>query len=142
MLDRMPQIVRVMTPFPYAIGIDESAASAKALMQEHGFRHLPVHDGSELVSVLSRTDLPDQHGPPASQSDLQVQDICALDAYIVDVAEPLDEVLRTMADRHIDCTLVVKNGKLVGIFTATDACRCFGDFLCSRFPPPTGDDVA
>ncbi len=34
-----------------------------------------------------------------------------------------------MADDHIGSTPVVKDRKLVGIFTATDACRSFAEHL-------------
>ena len=36
-----------------------------------------------------------------------------------------DRVLLHMADEHIGCALVVKDGRLAGIFTTTDACRVF-----------------
>lgn len=143
-VSRMPKIVKVMTPFPYAIGIGESAAAAAQLMQEHGVRHLPVKDGNELVSVLSERDLQSaqRRAGPESESELRVKDVCALDAYVVDVSESLDLVLLTMAERHIGSALVVKNHQLAGIFTATDACRSFCDFLRERFPPSTGNDAA
>jgi len=50
----------------------------------------------------------------------------------------LDHVLMEMADRHIGSVLVVREKRLAGIFTVTDACRRFGEFLRATFPP--GDD--
>jgi len=40
----------------------------------------------------------------------------------VDLNTPLDRVLYEMADRQVDATLVVRKGKLVGVFTVMDAC--------------------
>jgi hypothetical protein len=37
---------------------------------------------------------------------------------------------------------VTKHGRLVGIFTATDACRVFCRHLRSIFPQRSADDVA
>ena len=44
-----------------------------------------------------------------------------------------------MAERHIDSALVVKRGRLVGIFTSSDVCHHFGQFLKMVFDP--GDDA-
>ena len=38
--------------------------------------------------------------------------------------------------------LVVKGDKLAGIFTVTDACRYFSEFLRSQLPTAVEDDVA
>jgi hypothetical protein len=65
-----------------------------------------------------------------------------MDAYAVDCAERLDNVLLDMAERQIGSALIEKNGKLVGIFTMTDACRCFGELLRARLPSEADDDVA
>jgi hypothetical protein len=46
-----------------------------------------------------------------------------------------------MAEHCLDSALVVKDGRLAGIFTVSDACRQFGRLLRSLFPPG-GDDAA
>ena len=51
------------------------------------------------------------------------------DAYVVEGGEPLDVVLEHMATNHIGSALVTKDGLLMGILTATDACRLFCDLL-------------
>ena len=56
--------------------------------------------------------------------------------------DPLDHVLEHMAAKHIGSTLVTKHGHLVGIFTATDACRVFCRHLRSIFPQSPADNVA
>jgi CBS domain-containing protein len=47
-----------------------------------------------------------------------------------------------MARDHIGAALVVRRGKLVGIFTVTDACRLFAEWLRVRFPGSGGDEAA
>jgi hypothetical protein len=39
-----------------------------------------------------------------------------------------------MVEQHVSSALVLKDGKLAGIFTTHDACRSFGDFLSWLFP--------
>jgi acetoin utilization protein AcuB len=142
--ERIPAVVATMTPFPWFIHIDDRLSRAKEMMAEHEIRHLPVTEDGELVGVLDERDL----RLVASRTDakqlgaLTVADACMRDAYVVDVSEPLDQVLMEMARRHIGSALVVKHGKLVGIFTGTDACRAFGELLRDLFPDPGADEVA
>ncbi len=115
------------------------------MMAEHGIRHLPVKEGTKLVGVVSDRDIkqtldPELGLPP--KEALCVRDVSVREAYLVDLDERLDNVLMELADRHIDCALVVRDDRLAGIFTTTDACRVFGEYLRSLFSPGTGDDAA
>jgi hypothetical protein len=47
-----------------------------------------------------------------------------------------------MAAGHIGSALVTKHDRLVGIFTATDACRTFARHLRALFPRHTPDSAA
>jgi len=140
----MPQIAQVMTPFPHAVDADAQLEDARASMLELGIRHLPVTRGEELVGVLTERDTRLVLGSlmsDAPTAKLRVKDACQLDAYVVDPHAPVDVVLREMAGRHIGSALVVKGGRLAGIFTVTDACRVLGDLLRQLFPG-SGDDAA
>ena len=138
--DRIPSIVTAMTPFPWFIHIEDELERARQVMAEHGIRHLPVTREGALVGVLRERDvellLSRRDAAPS------IGEACVLDAYVVDVSEPLDRVLSTMAERHLDAALVVRNRKLAGIFTASDACRGFCEFLRLAFPPQGGDEAA
>lgn len=134
----MPTLATVMTPFPYAIDIEASLEQARVMMATHIIRHLPVTEGGALVGVLTERDM--LRALSARQSlplvpSCRVRDVCVLEVYVVDLSAPLDTVLLHMADQHIGSALVVKHHKLVGIFTATDACHAFGTYLRAHFPP-------
>jgi acetoin utilization protein AcuB len=134
-----------MTPFPWFIHIEDGLDRAKQVMAEHQIRHLPVTQEGELVGVVTERDiqlLESTAADPGERDALRVRDASILDAYVVDVSEPLDRVLLEMAKRHIGSALVVKNKKLAGIFTATDACRAFAEFLQVLFPRNDGDEAA
>lgn len=141
--DRIPAVMAVMTPFPWFIHTEDRLSRAKEVMAQHDIRHLPVTQEGKLVGVVGVRDiqLVESAADAGERASLQVRDACSLDAYVVDVGQPLDRVLLEMARRHIDSTLVVKNKKLAGIFTVTDACRAFGEFLQVMFPSD-GDDQA
>lgn len=141
----IPSIKSVMTPFPYAVELDEPIAGAKALMATHDIRHLPVTDKGRLCGVITERDIrraldPVFGLPP--ENELRVANVFVQDAYVVETSAPLDRVLSAMAERHLGSALVVKGEKLAGIFTVTDACRHFCRFLRAQLPPTGGEDAA
>ncbi len=135
-MTQMPAVKTVMTPFPWSIDVKEGLEKAKAMMVEHGIRHLPVSEEGELVGVLSERDSMSHEG-----EDVTVEAACRRDAYIVDMAAPLARVAFELSRRRIGSALVMREGKLVGIFTSSDACRSLGELLQSLFPIG-GNDAA
>jgi acetoin utilization protein AcuB len=144
-MKKLPGLKTAMTPFPYSISLDASFDEASELMGHHNVRHLPVTKDHQVVGVITDGDLTSAMHVRSLSSDaggLSVSDLYIADPYIVSVDEPLDNVLLTMASRHIGSAIVTKAGKLVGMFTSGDACRCFGEYLREHFPHPTNDEVA
>jgi len=131
-MSRTPQLVTVMTPFPWWIDIDDPLLAARDMMRQHKVRHLPVKDAGRLVSVVTDRDLKfaldPELGLPPRQS-LRVRDVCVFTAYIVEVATPVEEVMETMAERKIGSAILTRDGKLVGIVTCPDVCRAFARVL-------------
>jgi CBS domain-containing protein len=124
-----------MTPFPYSVAMDAPLRDAHNLMREHHFRHLPVMAGSEIVGILTDRDIKLILGPDAgrpNEEELTVRDACVERACIVSASTPVAEVARTMAENRIGSAIVTKGGKLVGIFTVTDACRALAQVLGDR----------
>jgi acetoin utilization protein AcuB len=135
----IPPMKAVMTPFPHWVDIDAPLARARALMDEHAIRHLPVVEKGSLVSILGEDEL--RRAAEGVTGELRVRDVCEAGPYVVELFEPLDRVLLHMAEHHLDSMVVTKDGKLAGIFTVSDACRHFGKLLRSLFPP-SGDSAA
>jgi len=134
-----------MTPFPYSVSLDASFDEACELMGHHSVRHLPVTKDRQIVGVITDRDMTSAMHVRTQTNDtggLSVSDLYIADPYIVSVDEPLDNVLLTMAERHIGSAIVIKADKLVGMFTSVDACRSFGEYLREHFPRPTDDEVA
>jgi len=134
-----------MTPFPCTVQVDASVLTAQALIVEHEVRHLPVKDGHAVLGVLTDRDLkraldPSLGLPP--KKELFVRDVFVPDAYVVDVAEPLDNVLEQLSTQHIGSALVTKHGRWVGIVTLTSAARIFCRHLRSLFLNQTDKEIA
>jgi acetoin utilization protein AcuB len=144
-LDRMPSVKVAMTPFPFSIDIDAPLTEARAMMAEHEIHHLPVTEHGGLVGVISGREV--ALGAAIAQArdprrEPLVREACVLHAYAVEDTEPLDGVLAIMARERLGSALVTRRGKLVGVFTVTDACRLLTDWLRARFPDDDGDQVA
>lgn len=144
-MNGIPHVASVMTPFPHSVQVTDSLRHAHELMVEHQVRHLPVKRGQILVGVLTDRDLKRALDPEmglAPKEELFVEDAYVADPCVFEARTPVDEVLETMATRHIGSVLVTSHGRLAGIFTATDACRAYCAHLRALFPPVTGKDVA
>ena len=114
-------------------------------MDEHEIRHLPVTEDGGLIGVVSDRDarrIWSEADGDEERDKLTVKDAFVEDSYIVDLSAPADVVLNEMAQRHVDVAVVVKDGRLAGIFTMTDAFRGFAELLRTQFPNPAGGDEA
>lgn len=129
---KAPKIDEVMTVLPYTVEGVASVADAKKIMAKHSIRHLPVTVQGELYGILSDRDLKLAQSVSDDENFAEVtkvQDICQVEIYVVDCEANLDDVLTYMAEQHIGSALIENKGLLCGIFTATDACRSFAEFL-------------
>jgi acetoin utilization protein AcuB len=144
-MKQIPSIKSVMTTFPHSIDSSESIRHAAEMMSGHAIQHLPVTEGGRLVGVLTDRDLARalcEDEASGAHPSRRVGQIGVTETYIVELTEPLDVVLSQMAQRNVDSALVVKEERLVGIFTRTDACRSFAELLRSLFPRNHDDDAA
>lgn len=136
----VPPIKAVMTPFPHAVSLHDTAQHAREAMRAHRVHHLPVKDNHRLAGILSDRDL-----RACDESELPhrtVGELCTGHPYTVDTETPLDNVLVAMAEQHLGCVLVVHKDHLAGIFTNNDACRWFATYLHEQFRPLPGNDAA
>jgi acetoin utilization protein AcuB len=132
-----------MTPFPWSIEASRAVEEAWQMMADHGIRHLPVTAEGELIGIVSGRDLglamDARLGAPHA-AGVTVGELCERDPFVVDLSTPVEFVARELAERRLGSALVVRQGKLVGIFTTTDACRLLADLLGGR--RPDDDEVA
>jgi acetoin utilization protein AcuB len=131
-MKRNPQVIAFMTPFPHSIDVDAPLEDAHKLMREHRFRHLPVMSGGEIVGVLTDRDIKLVLGPDfgsPGEGKLRVRDAYVERPCVVPASTPVAKVARVIAQNRIGSAIVTKHGKLVGIFTVTDACRALAEIV-------------
>ncbi len=145
-MKKVPKIKSVMTPFPYEVGMLDPIGRARKMMMEHKVHHLPVTHEHTLKGLVSDRDIKLMLGPEFDYPDpkeVTVEDVMVEDPYVVDIETSLITVLDEMAIRHIGATLVTKDDRLAGIFSASDACRELSKWLKNEFPDPSmGFDAA
>lgn len=120
--DARTTIGEVMTPSPLTIQRRETLAQAYDVMRENGLRHLPVLDGNTLVGVLSQRDSHFVEAFGGGRTPVEiVGQAMAPEVFSVAPRDRIADVARTMGDNRYGCAVVVDVGRVVGVFTATDA---------------------
>ena len=141
-MKRIPPIKSVMTPFPWSVDEEATVAQAQEFMRQHRIHHLPVTRDGRLVGLVSDRDIKLVLGPDFAypgEQETRVVDVMVRDAYVVDLEARLDEVLQHMAAHQVGSAIVTREGRLAGVFTMTDACRQFAEFLREQFRRSGGD---
>ena len=132
------QVSRFMTRRPVTVAPDASVDEAIALMEQHGFRHLPVAQGTEVLGMLSDRDVrlgtggqplaglgvPSEAGLPQ-----RVEQIMRAPVVCVEEHERGPTAARRMIEQRIGALPVLERGRLVGIVTETNLVAAFRD-LC------------
>lgn len=134
-MNRIPSIKTVMTPFPYSIDILSELEHARIYMAEHEIHHLPVINQGEIIGILDQHSFDDE-------SISMVDEVEFEKPHVFDLNERLDNILELMSKDHVDTVLITRQEKLVGIFTITDACRKFSEYLRDEFGPHDGNTAA
>jgi acetoin utilization protein AcuB len=121
-----------MTRGLITIAPEQPLAAAHALMREHHVRHLPVLRGETLVGLVSQRDL----YLLETLGDVDVEQVQVEEAmsppFAVGPDEPLGAVLDAMLEHHYGSAVVLEGGRVIGIFTTTDAIRLLRETLSAQ----------
>ncbi|MDP1825317.1 MAG: CBS domain-containing protein [Archangium sp.] len=118
---------KFMSTSPITVGPGAKRTEALALMRAKKIHHMPVCDSGRVVGMVTESDLAE---PEPGGEGKMVKDLMRARPYTVSPESPVDEVVKEMAGhKHGSAAVVVDNGRVVGMFTATDGLRAFADFL-------------
>lgn len=120
-----------MTPSPVTVSRATTMAKAMKVLDEHGFRHLPiVDDAGHLVGCLSERELKIVENMRVVDAGMAcVEDFILGPPYAVSPDTPLGEVTRAMAESKHGSAIVVEGDKVVGMFTTVNALRALSSVL-------------
>lgn len=126
-------VARYMTATPHSIDRDQTLATAHALMQTQGIRNLPVLDAGKLAGILSQRDLYFVEALGATDQDtVTVDEAMSQEAFSVRPESTVEEVALEMADHKYGCAVVMEGGRVVGVFTTTDALCALAELAHAR----------
>lgn len=132
-MKQMPTISKYMTPMPHTVGKDIPISKALEIIREYRIRHLPVQDGGVLVGVVTDRDVK-LAASFGGTSDLKCEDVMTSDPFTVKPETEVSKVAEEMAEHKYGCAIIQQsNGKVVGIFTATDGMRVLGEVLNQNY---------
>ncbi len=129
----IPAVRKYMTTNPITFEPSLTLTEAQGVMKDKHIRHLPVCEGDKVVGIVSDGDLYRASAlTGADPSKLALRDVMVGKPYTVSPEAPVDEVVGEMAAKKYGSAVVVDNGHVVGVFTATDALGAFADLLHTR----------
>ena len=118
------------SPEPKCISIESSLEDAFKLMQQEGIRHLPVERSQgQVVGILSQRDFANLNRT-SDLANFRVEDLMTPDPISVFTGSALLDAAYLLSKNKIGSLIVSdENGKLVGIFTSTDALNALVEVL-------------
>ena len=132
MAKAVPSVRKFMSTSPITVGPQTKRSEALALMRAKKIHHVPVCDAGKVVGLITDGDLYSVEAS-ADAIGLTVREVMRPRPFTVSPESPVDDVVRDMAThQHGSAAVVVDNGRVVGMFTATDGLRAFADYLRGR----------
>lgn len=131
-----------MTKPVITIDADECLEQARALMNEHRVRRLPVLKKDRLVGILTRSDVEAELGRSFGLAIERMREALMKTAEEVMTPAPItvapddqfERACTIMMERKISGIPVVEDGHLVGMITETDIFRAIVDMMGLKDP--------
>lgn len=121
------------SPNPVTIDENENLIKAFSIIEENGFRHLPVTKEGKIVGILSERAIHSLQDF-SSLKEPKVKDCMQEDPISVNTGTSLMETAFLLSDKKIGSVLVLNNdGSLNGIFTTTDALNALIEIIRGDF---------
>ena len=120
-------IAEIMTTEPETLSVDDSLETARDMMSERGFRHIPIVDGNgSLAGLVTQSDvlaasasnLSSDSDRPASE--IRIGEFMTRDVATVDERAELRVAAMYLQRHKYGCLPVVTDGELCGIVTDSD----------------------
>ncbi len=120
----MIRVNEAMTPNPITIGTSTSISQAINILNEKGFKALPVVNDGKVVGIVTKTDLMN-----ISRNDQDITNVSKVMTRNVVTVKPTDslhEVLKKMSLNEVGRLPVInENNELIGIITRNDLYQAY-----------------
>jgi CBS domain-containing protein len=123
-------VSHIMAKSVISVNKTQSLREVKSLLEREGIRHIPVVSGSELIGIISKTDITklsfgsifeNQGSSEEAVLDLlSIEQLMTKHPKSVSSDTSIREVAEILANEEFHSLPVVDEGKIVGIVTSTD----------------------
>ena len=132
-------VEEVMVKKVITIKSGDTLDTAQSLMVENSIRHLPVADGSELVGILTESDIrsaflseihsKSNSAPPLNPKTMKVRNHMTREPLTVLPETHIEDAALLIYENKIGCLPVVRDNKMVGIISIMDLLGLFIDMM-------------
>lgn len=121
-----------MTPNPITVNTTNKVSDVAKIFSEKNIHHIPVVSGSELIGMISKTDidkvsfvtnLQDEKVNTAIYDSLKIEQIMTNQLDSVQQDDEVREAASLLAKGNYHAVPVLEGEKLTGIVTSTDVIR-------------------
>ena len=121
-------VKELMSPGLITTHPDATLGEARALLDQHRIRHLPVAEGGSLIGIITDRDIRSA-APAASLGLVRVREAMTRNPFTVTPETRVQEAAKLMVTNHIGGLPVLKDTRLVGIITETDLLQAFVEIV-------------
>ncbi|HLI46243.1 MAG TPA: CBS domain-containing protein [Geobacterales bacterium] len=127
------KLERFTTKEVYVIGPNDTLAFARKIMLRNNISKLVVVNGDEITGIISLRDIAQVLTKLGTEfnstlDQILVKKIAKTDIIKLEAEQSVKNACKVMKEKEVGSVVIVKNNKLAGIFTPTDACKIFNEY--------------
>ena len=131
-------VSQIMTAKPITVNVTNKVKDVAQIFTENNIRHIPVVSGSDLIGMISKTDIErisfvsehqDVRANTQIYDSLKIEQIMTTNLDTVESNDEIRDAAKLLASGKYHALPVLENGQLKGIVTSTDVI----DFLLDQY---------
>jgi len=128
-MKKREQVAKIMTPNPITVNTTNKVSEVAQIFADKNIHHIPVVSGSDLIGMISKTDidrvsfvtnLQDEKANTAIYDSLQIEQVMTSQLDTVQEDDEIREAATLLAGGRYHAIPVMEGKELKGIVTSTD----------------------
>jgi len=128
-MKKREQVSKIMTPNPITVNTTNKVSDVAKIFAEKNIHHIPVVSGSDLIGMISKTDidkvsfvtnLQDEKANTAIYDSLEIEQVMTSQLDTVQQDDQIRDAASLLAGGRYHAIPVLEGEKLQGIVTSTD----------------------
>ena len=139
---------------PYVLDINDSVASARAVLRELNITRLPVIENDRIAGIVDildillaslgerkRAKIGEMSGEKIELDEIPVKSFVRYEYMVVDADNAVSDVVKKMIEGNYGMALVKNNDKLAGIITTRDILKLVGENIRNYYVSISGLNI-